>query len=129
MIKGYFFDEVFANRNVMTESFEFITDCLNQAGKKMFVAPNQNRKLDATVSVDNSGVSDKMTGLWIGGQDVMGVDKSLNLWETNQSLAPAQLRAQLSQLLAIPLSQLEIGFQPPLREEKLSCPHGIVVQD
>lgn len=129
VIKGYFFDEVFANRNVMTESFEFITDCLNQAGKKMFVAPNQNRKLDATVSVDNSGVSDKMTGLWIGGQDVMGVDKSLNLWETNQSLAPAQLRAQLSQLLAIPLSQLEIGFQPPLREEKLSCPHGIVVQD
>lgn len=131
-IKGRLFDEVFANRNVMTASFEFIADCLTQAGRNMFVPPNQNRRLDATVSVDTSGGSDSMTGLWIGGQNVTTVDVSRNPWhptQTHQLLTPAQLTAQLSQLLAVPLSQLEIRFQPDLREEKISCPLGIAIQD
>jgi len=131
-IKGRLFDEVFANRNVMTESFDFITDCLNQAGRKMFVPPNQNRRLDVTISVDSLGESDSMTGLWIGGQNVITVDESRNPLhpsETYQLLTPAQLTAQLSQLLAVPLSQLEIGFQPALRGENVSCPLGIAVQD
>lgn len=129
-IKGHCLEQVFANRAVLPASFDFITDCLNQVGKRMFVPPNQNRQLVATVAIDNTQETDLMNGLWIGGQDVMVIDEARNPWRnfnTHGVLTPDGLKGHLSQLLSVPAAQLEINFQPELRGNDFSYPFGLSV--
>lgn len=129
-IKGRCFDQVFANRNVMAASFNFITDCLRQAGRVMLVPPNQNRQLVATVAIEHTEGADTMTGLWVGGQDVMTVDEAKNPWrefQSHETFTSERLKAHLSQLLAVPRAQLEVSFQPALRGDGISYPLGISI--
>jgi Caspase domain len=129
-IKGRCFDDVFANRDVMATSFDFITDCLNQSGRRMFVPPNQNRELAVTISIDNSTETDVISGLWIGGQDVMVIDDARNHWPglgSHSSMHAEHVKSHLSSLLAIPQRQLEISFRPTLRGSQVSYPLGMSV--
>ena len=129
-IKGRLFDEVMSNRRAagFSTSFDFISECLNQAGATVFVAPNQNHQLGVTVTVDNNHERDLMTGLWINGRDVQAIDENRNnFFGTHGVVNPDQLKAILSELLLVPQAQIDLTFQPPLREQTLNYPYGLSV--
>lgn len=129
-IKGTYLNKVFANRNVFPASFDFITDCLKQAGRVMLVFPNQNRQLAVTVAIDNTQETDTVTGLWIDSEDVMIVDDAKNPWRGHHSFdttSSDKFKAHLTQLLAVPLTQLEVRFQPALRGREVSYPLGMSI--
>lgn len=129
-IKGRLFDEVMSNRRAedFLPSFDFISECLNQASATVFVAPNQNHQLGVTVTVDDSHERDLMMGLWINGRDVQAIDEdNNNFHETHGVANPDQLKTILSKLLFVPKAQIDLNFQPPLREQKLNYPYGLSV--
>lgn len=128
-IKWRVLDEVMENRNQpsLSASFNFITDSLTQAGKRMFAMPNQAHQIGVIVKINGSEDVDVVDSVWVDGRNVMTIndERVSSRRRTNAWSDKDRFEWHISELMCLPIDQLEIIYQPKLSEDELRYPLGM----
>lgn len=112
-------DDIFALRSVarLAPSFDFITKCLAEAGRKMLVPPNKEAELGVTITFqkDDDG-SFKIDGIHSNGHNILSVDDSSSRWGDGiayRRTTSERFKQRLGATLGVPTQQLKVTFNPP----------------
>jgi len=126
-IKGEYFNEVYAHsgNERLRPSYDFIVDCLKNAGAKLIVIPGTDQNVSVSVTLTPTEDNQLFAGLYLAGEDILDLTDSTNGFDDKiyySHIGQDNFEEQVSQTLKIPLRQLTITYEPKLEKDNLKSP-------